>query len=79
VSINGTPFKLIEYKMEVARNDAIKELNRQMFSPELFGPLTGKYKPIRWHQREWWRVRGYFSTLWMALRGDELEPPNYDY
>jgi hypothetical protein len=88
VSANGNglahsddkPFKLIEYKMEVARNDAIRELNRQLYGPEAFGFTSTKtYPPIRKYQRAWWRVRGYFQTLWLALKGAELEPPHDDY
>lgn len=73
------PFKLLQMKLEIAKNDAIRELDRAYFGPESFGPVTKKYPPIRWCQRVWWRVRGYVWTLWRALRGDELDTPYDDY
>lgn len=69
-------FDLLVAKMERAKQDHLRELNRQLFGIAASPPL---YVPSKWHRwsMRWLRVRGYLRTLWAALRGDELVQP-YD-
>lgn len=71
-------FDLLAAKIEHAKRQMQDEFERQLFTDGL-----GMHMPVRrltWRerlQRRLWRVRGYFSTLWMALKGQD--PYDYDY
>lgn len=74
-------YDLIAAKLEQAKSDHLRELTReltrQLYSPLAFPGPPSEYwykPPSRW-RRAYWRVRGYCSTLWLALRGRELVEP----
>lgn len=60
------PFDLMRAKMDALTREMEADLNRQLFRDD--GPRVA-VSPTPWWRRRWWRVRGYLSTLWDALRG----------
>lgn len=69
-------FDLMAAKLEEAKQDMIAQLNRELFRDA--GPRI-HVKPIPRWRRIWWRVSGYFSVLWLALKGADLEIRRDDY
>lgn len=60
-------------KMEQIKDDMQRQLNADLFRD---GAGLGQYHKPRPQPWYWgWRLRAYFSTLWKALRGVELEEP----
>jgi hypothetical protein len=80
MAMNEAAYDLIAAKLAEAKRAHTAELNRQLFASVELGmrPMPPKSwsEPIRWKLR---RVGFYFSTLWKALRGVDLEEPRDDY
>jgi len=79
-------FDLIRQKMEDAKAFHIRALNADIFSDHQvdairYAMMTRKPPTRRQRIAVWWsRVRRYCSTLWLAIKGVELEEPSdYDY
>ena len=73
-------FDLMAAKMEQHKRDMLRHLNEQLFTPDAtyryvkLRPLTRREQL----QRRWLRVRSYFSTLWLALKGRDLIEDDYE-
>lgn len=68
-------FDLLRAKMDEHAAAMRAELNRQLYAAT---PIKA-YAPIPAYRRAWWRVRGYLSTLWDALRGRDPYDIDSDY
>ncbi len=65
---------LIQKQMDAAENEMRAIVARAMFRSE-GRPLFASFylQPIPWWKKALWSVRGYCSTLWLALKGHDFE------
>ena len=64
-------FQLVKADMERAEDQMRLILYTAMFHSER--PMFAMFTPRpSWIRRQYWRVRGYVSTLWLALKGADL-------
>jgi hypothetical protein len=74
----STPFDLLAAKLEAAKAEHMRMLNEQLFADGVGVPV----RPLTWRdrvRRRVARVRGYVSTLWRALKGDDPYDVDWDY
>jgi hypothetical protein len=80
MSNGNAKLDLIVAKMEEAKRHHTAMLNKAIFA--VGAPSRPVPPPTRRQRlwRKWLRVRGYFSTLWLALCGRDLvEADDYDW
>ena len=71
-------FLAVKQQMEHAVNEMRSELDKQMFKDSSFLNTVISYKPIPKYKIYWGQIKNYFFTLWLAIKGTELEEPNDD-
>lgn len=69
------PFDLVAAKLESLKREMEQRLNEDIFRVDVTPGPGVTYRRNPWYVRWGWRLRAYFSTLWKALRGVELEEP----
>lgn len=78
----GPPERRIAFDLVTAKMNELKADTARRLNADIFRDDGRRYPPaprVRWWTRWAWAVRGYFHTLWLALRGVDPYEPGDDY